>query len=44
MPKVISKLVNEEGLTDIKNLIKNSKGIFLPRGHLSTLLPIQKLA
>lgn len=42
--QIISKFENEEGLKDISEVIRLSNCLFLPRGRLSTVLPIEKIS
>jgi pyruvate kinase len=44
LPQIISKFENEEGLKDISEVIRLSNAVFLPRGRLSTVLPIEKIS
>jgi pyruvate kinase len=44
MPQIIAKFENEEGLMDVGEVIRNSDALFLPRGRLSTILPIEKIS
>ena len=42
--RIIAKLETEESIQDINRILDSSDAIFVPRGQLGTVLPIEKIS
>ena len=42
--KIVAKLENEQAIKDIQGILTHADAVFIPRGVLGTVLPIEKIS